>query len=203
MTEGPREHPPGANRWLAETGGDRGRAYAARFAELAGSGAEVHGEADLVASLSRPGARILDAGCGTGRVTVELARRGFDVTGVDVDRSMLAVARETDPSLEWIEADLANAELDGPPYDLVVAAGNVMIYLTPGSEADVVRHLARCVAQGGLLVAGFSLQPARLSLADYDQHCAAVGLRLRDRWSTWAREPWSAGDDYAVSVHRR
>ncbi len=191
------------NRWLTETGGDHGREYAAHFAELAESGADVHGEADLVASLASSGARVLDAGCGTGRVAVELARRGYLATGVDLDPSMLGVARAADSPVTWLEGDLATMEIDSGPYDLVVAAGNVMIFVTPGTEAAVVRRLADCLRPGGLLVAGFSLQPDRLSLADYDRHCAAVDLMLQDRWATWDREPWTGVADYAVSVHRR
>jgi len=57
----------------------------------------------------KPGARVLDIGCGTGRHSVELARRGFAVTGVDISHGMLdqaARAAETaGVSVEWIEAD--------------------------------------------------------------------------------------------------
>ena len=50
---------------------------------------------------------VLDAGCGTGRVAIELARHGVDVVGVDVDASMIGEARRRAPELEWVEADLA------------------------------------------------------------------------------------------------
>lgn len=43
----------------------------------------------------QPGAAVLDVGCGTGRHTIELARRGFAVTGVDLSEGMLAEARRT------------------------------------------------------------------------------------------------------------
>src|ERR1700732_4830520 len=62
-------------------GGD----YQRRFDELASSGVDVHGEATFV--VRRAPASVLDAGCGTGRVAIELARRGITVVGVDVDRS--------------------------------------------------------------------------------------------------------------------
>ena len=45
--------------------------------------------------------------------------------------------------------------------------------------------------------------PDKLSLADYDLLAAASGLTLIDRWSTWDREPFERGGDYAVSVHER
>ncbi|HVE62829.1 MAG TPA: class I SAM-dependent methyltransferase [Mycobacteriales bacterium] len=196
---------PGESRWLAETGGDRGPSYAARFTELAESGMHVHGEADLVASLAPEGGRVLDAGCGTGRVAIELARRGFDVAGIDLDASMLEVARAAAPELTWISGDLATLPAEQPSYDVVVAAGNVMIFLAPGTEAHVVGRMASRLRPGGILIAGFSLQPGRLALADYDRYCARAGLSRVSRWATWDRQPWTGSptEDYAVSVHRR
>jgi 2-polyprenyl-3-methyl-5-hydroxy-6-metoxy-1,4-benzoquinol methylase len=107
------------SRWLQETGGDRGASYDQAFRELAASGMDVHGEAAYVAALVPAGARVLDAGCGTGRVAIELARRGYEVVGVDSDASMLAVAREQAPALPWHQRDLAELE-DESSYDLVV-----------------------------------------------------------------------------------
>ena len=120
---------------------------------------------------------------------------------------MLEVARAKAPELTWVESDLATLDaasdrLD-PPFDVAVAAGNVMIFLAPGSEAAVVASLARHLVPGGLLVAGFQLGPGRLPLAEYDEHAGAAGLTLADRWSTWEREPFAAGGVYAVSVHAR
>ncbi len=186
------------NRWLSEAQG-RSATYDQRWEELAAEGRNVHGEADLVESLGPRS--VLDAGCGTGRVAVELARRGLDVVGVDVDASMLEVARSKQPELAWVLADLADVDL-GRTFDAVVLAGNVMIFLAPGTEARVVANLARHLAPGGALVAGFQLQPERLTLADHDAYAEAAGLVLAERWATWDRAPFSGGD-YAVSVHRR
>jgi len=151
---------------------------------------------------------VLDAGCGTGRVAIELARRGCDVVGVDIDPTMLDTARRKAPCLRWMAADLADATvLDerGEPqrFDAAVLAGNVMIFVTPGTEGAVIANLARHLVPGGALVAGFQLIRGRLDLATYDALAAAAGLRLADRWSTWERAPWRGGGDYAVSVHRR
>src|SRR6188472_4055254 len=93
-------------RWQQLTGGTSGREYAARFDALAASGADVHGEATFCTALLSPGARVLDAGCGTGRVAIRLAAQGFDVVGLDVDDSMLAVARDQDPALRWVLGDI-------------------------------------------------------------------------------------------------
>lgn len=195
-----RQHGPG--RLTSGPSGFDGDEYQARFDRLAASGNDVHGEATFVETLAPLPRTVLDAGCGTGRVAIELARRGIDVVGVDVDAGMLDVARRLAPELEWIERDLATLDL-GRTFDVVVMAGNVMVFVRPGTEADVVSHVAAHLAPGGALVAGFQLQPGRYDLDAYDAHCDAAGLERTERYSTWDRQPFVPGGDYAVSVHRR
>lgn len=180
-------------------GGD----YQARFDGLAAEGVDVHGEVRFVLGYS-PGT-VLDAGCGTGRVAIELARRGVDAVGVDVDPSMLATARARGPQLTFVQADLADAAFDlGRTFDVVVMAGNVPLFTPPGTHAAVVGGCARHLAGHGLLIAGFQLDRG-YGLEAYDGHCDAVGLVLAERWSTWDRDPVDAATalGYAVSVHRR
>jgi SAM-dependent methyltransferase len=151
---------------------------------------------------------VLDAGCGTGRVAIELSRRGFVVTGVDADAAMLDAARAKAPEIDWREGDLAGSidpglSRPGPgTVDLVLLAGNVMIFLDPGTEGIVLQNLAAQLADNGLLVAGFSLQPGQLSCDRYDEAAAEAGLSRAARWASWDRQPF-AGGDYAVTVHRR
>jgi SAM-dependent methyltransferase len=173
--------------------------YQRRLDELAASGMDVHGEATFVRAYEP--ASVLDAGCGTGRVAVELARHGIEVVGVDVDASMLATARRAAPGVPFVESDLADLDL-GRTFDLVVMAGNVPLFTTPGTEPALVAGVARHVTPGGLLVAGFSTD-RHLPLADYDGAAEAVALELVERWATWDRQPWIASAAYAVSVHRR
>ena len=191
--------PDASNRWLQERSAS-GDAYDATYERRAAAGENVHGEADFVERFT-PGS-VLDAGCGTGRVGRELARRGLDVVGVDLDPEMLATARRKAPAVDWRLADLATVDL-GRTFDVAVMAGNVMIFLAPGTEGAVVENMARHLRPGGLLIAGFQLQPGRLSLAEYDAFADRAGLSLAERWSTWDREPWDAGGGYAVSVHRK
>ncbi|MGI5473156.1 class I SAM-dependent methyltransferase [Streptomyces sp. CA-132043] len=200
------------SRWNELTGETSGNDYAARFAALARSGKDVHGEARFCAALVPAGARVLDAGCGTGRVMIRLAELGYDCVGVDLDASMLAVAREQAPDLPWFQADLAGFEPDrlgiAADFDLVVAAGNIFPLLAPGTEATVVKRLAAALGPGGLMAAGFGLDAAHLpvppsiTLSEYDDCCAAAGLTLVDRFATWDADPYEGGG-YAVSVHRR
>ncbi|MGW4436112.1 class I SAM-dependent methyltransferase [Streptomyces sp. NPDC004596] len=200
------------SRWKELTGGTSGQDYAARFAALVRSGTDVHGEARFCAALVPAGARVLDAGCGTGRVMIRLAELGYDCVGVDLDASMLAVAREQAPELPWFQADLTRFEPGllgiAAEFDLVVAAGNVFPFLAAGTEAAVVERLTAALRPGGLMVAGFGLDEAHLpvppgiALPEYDDCCAAAGLTLVDRFATWDADPYDGGG-YAVSVHRR
>ena len=184
------------SRWLEETGGTSGREYDARFAALAASGEDLHGEARYVDALLPRGATVLDAGCGTGRVAVELARRGHEVVGVDSDPSMLEVAQRS-PEVRWALADLATLELP-ERFDLIVAAGNVMVFLAPDTEAQVVQALTRHLAPGGLLVSGWRTD--RLAVSTYDGWVAAAGLEPVARHATWEGNAFFAGADWCVSV---
>jgi SAM-dependent methyltransferase len=179
----------------------RGGAYDQRFERLAASGMDVHGEAALVASYGP--ASVLDAGCGTGRVAIELSRQGYDVVGADVDATMLQEARTKAPGLTWVECDLTDPALTfGRTFDLVVMAGNVLIFVPAGTEGQVIANAARWLAPGGRLVSGYTIRPGGLQPPAHDVFARAAGLELEDRWATWDRRPWSSGGDYAVSVHR-
>jgi len=174
-----------------------GDAYQRRFDELAATGVDVHGEATFV--MRGSAVSVLDAGCGTGRVAIELARRGVEVVGVDVDRSMLVTARANGPGVEWHEHDLTTLDL-GRAFDVVLLAGNVPLFAAPGTQCALVAGCARHVAPDGCLIAGFQLG-RDYALDAYDADCRAAGLALTERFSTWAADPWLPDDEYAVSVH--
>ncbi|MGH3900797.1 MAG: class I SAM-dependent methyltransferase [Pseudonocardiaceae bacterium] len=174
--------------------------YDEQWRRLEASGANPHGEADLVFSYGPRS--VLDAGCGTGRVAIELARRGLDVVGTDLDPDMIGLAGAKAPGLTWVHADLS--ELDLPTrFDAVVLAGNVIPYVATDRREAAVVACARHLAPGGRLIAGFQLQQGWPSLADYDGWCQRAGLALEARYATWDRHPFTDTDAYAVSVHRR
>ncbi len=192
------------SRWLEQTGGTRGASYDETFAELAASGVDVHGEASFVDALLAPGSRVLDAGCGTGRIAVELHRRGHDVVGVDNDASMLAVAR-AHPGPDWQLADLLGFSA-AEPFDLVLLAGNVVVYLEPGTEPDVLTGLAGLLRPGGLMVSGWCTRrepdddAPSASVAAYDgwvSELAQVG-----RYATWSGDPLTPEASWCVAVDR-
>jgi SAM-dependent methyltransferase len=185
-------------RWRAETDLDE---YYSRWRRLEATGKSPHGEADFIESLHPRS--VLDAGCGMGRVAIELARRGIDTVGVDLDDDLLAYARRSQPSIQWLLDDLATMDL-GRCFDVVAMPGNVMIFCRADDRAAIIRNSAAHLEPEGSLVAGFQLDAgaAPLSLDEYDRLCRAAALELVERWSSWDREPYRRGA-YAVSVHRR
>lgn len=195
------------NRWWEIGGAAHGGVYDDRWRRMEARGEWVHGEADLV-SWFEP-ASVLDAGCGTGRVAIELDHRGVDVVGVDLDTRMLEEARSKAPNVQWILGDLTDVEITAPgaaeerrEFDLIVLAGNVMVFVEVGTEAAIVANMARHLSPGGRLVSGFRLGLSPLTFDDYDRFAEDAGLTLEYRWTTWDREPFDGGS-YAVTVHRR
>jgi 2-polyprenyl-3-methyl-5-hydroxy-6-metoxy-1,4-benzoquinol methylase len=190
-----------SRRWSQWRSANDLEEYHTRWQRLEATGQSAHGEADFIESLHPPS--VLDAGCGMGRVAIELARRGIDVVGVDLDEELLDFARRSEPSLRWVHADLLSMRLDRT-FAVVAMPGNVMVFCRPSDRSGIIRNCAAHLEPSGSLVAGFQLESAddSLTLADYDEMCVESGLELTERWSTWERDPYR-GDDYAVSVHRR
>lgn len=189
----------GASRWNRQRTARRGADYDERWRRMAAAGRSVHGEVDFACGYEP--VSVLDAGCGTGRVAIELAARGVDVVGVDLDAAMLEQARAKAPNLRWVDGSVQDVSL-GRSFDVVLTAGNVMIFVEPGTESLVVENLARHLAPEGVLVSGFQLGQG-YELDDYDADCSSAGLALLDRYATWEGAPFVPDGDYAVSVHRR
>ena len=197
-------------RWSEVSGGlGAATAYQQRFDDLAARGMDIHGEAAFVESLVPPPARILDAGCGTGRVATQLTSLGYHCVGVDADADMIGVAQQRDPATHWARQDISALELRSQAFNLAVLAGNVVPLLAPGTLLRAVQRLAAHLQPGGLLVAGFGLDGEHLPpgcpvtpLADYDRACVVAGLSFVRRFATWDRESWRPESGYAVSVHR-
>lgn len=190
-----------SRRWSQWRGVNDLEEYFDRWSRLEAAGQSPHGEADFIESLHPTS--VLDAGCGMGRVAIELARRGIDVVGVDLDEDLLAFARRSNPSIRWVHADLATMRLDRR-FEMVAMPGNVMVFCRSGDRPAIIRNCVAHLEVGGLLVAGFGLERHRdaVTLAGYDELCAACDLELIQRWSTWQGDPYR-GDAYAVSVHGR
>ena len=146
---------------------------------------------------------LLDAGCGTGRIAIELASHGIDVVGIDHSPDMLQTARAAAPQLDWRLGDLATVQLDRQ-FSVVLLAGNVITFLTRGTEAAILNNMALHLAPDGLLITAFqlSMDRSRITLEEYDQLATAADLNLSERYSSWDRHPWRWDSPFVVSVHR-
>ena len=173
---------------------------------MAAEGVDLDGEARLLDAMLARGSRVLDAGCGPGRVGAALAARGHVVVGVDADRELIEAAKADHPGPTWLVADLAELDLaaegEREPFQAAVLAGNVMPFVAPATEPRVLARIAAHLRDDGLIVVGFGLDRG-YSLADFDAHSAAVGLELEHRFATWDLRPWQDDAPFAVTVLRR
>ncbi|HVF06451.1 MAG TPA: class I SAM-dependent methyltransferase [Frankiaceae bacterium] len=107
----------------------------------------------FLAAAGPPPARVLDLGCGTGRLTLALAAAGHTVTGVDPARPMLDAARAKPGagSVTWVEG--TSAGLPDAAYDVALMTSHVAQFLVDDDElAGTLADLARALVPGGRLV---------------------------------------------------
>lgn len=177
--------------------------YIQRFEQMREEGADLAGEARLVDAMLPRGARILDAGCGPGRVGGELARRGHDVVGVDVDPELIAAAQKDFPDLPWFTMDLTELDLAAEgitePFDLIVSAGNVMAFLAPGTAPDALERMKQHLAPNGRIVVGFGAGRG-YDFGTFFEDASSVGLTVQQKFSTWDLRPFDVESDFLVAV---
>lgn len=99
-----------------------------------------------------PGQRVLDLGCGTGNIARELARRGCEVTGVDISEGQIAVARRlcADENLrvDFLVRPAENTQLSAGSFNVVTAAQSWLYF----DRDRVVAEVKRLLAPGGRLM---------------------------------------------------
>jgi SAM-dependent methyltransferase len=193
-------------RWVTDHSPEHSQWYIDRFRLMAADGTDLAGEARMLDAMVARGSRILDAGCGPGRVGAELAARGHTVVGVDVDPKLIAAAQADHPVPRWIVDDLAEFDLPavGVPelFDAAVIAGNVMAFVAPGTEPQVLARVAAHMRADGVVVVGFGTDRG-YALNDFDAHAQAAGLAREHRFATWDLRPWHDDATFVVTVLRK
>lgn len=180
-------------------------AYVERFRSMAAEGADLGGEARLVDAFLPRAARVLDAGCGPGRVGAFLHDAGHEVVGVDVDPVLIQAAEQDHPGPTWLVGDLA--ELDLPArgiaggFDGIVCAGNVMTFVAPSTRRDVLRRLRAHVADDGRAAIGFGAGRG-YEFDEFLDDAAAAGWAEDLLLATWDLRPFRPDSDFLVAVLR-
>ncbi len=190
------------NLWLKQIAANPGHSqwYIERFRTLASNGADLGGEARLIDAMVARGARILDAGCGTGRVGGLLAAAGHRVTGVDLDPELIAAAEQDHPGSDWRVGDLA--ELDLPDrFDVIVCAGNVMTFAAPDTRGEILRRMRAHLGDQGRVAIGFGAGRG-YEFDDFLADAAAAGLTSDVLLSTWDLRPFGPGAEFLVALLR-
>lgn len=177
--------------------------YIERFRSMEAAGDDLAGEARFVDAMLSRGARVLDAGCGPGRVGGFLAEAGHTVVGVDVDPVLIAAAEADRPGPTWLVGDLAELDLTSQGveegFDAIVCAGNVMTFLAPSTRREVLTRLGRHLRDRGRIVVGFG-SGRGYGFDEFRDDITAAGLVLELELESWDLRPFSEESEFIVAV---
>jgi SAM-dependent methyltransferase len=196
-----------ASMWtrMTEENPEHSAAYIQRFRDLAAAGQDLVGEARLVDAMLPRGARVLDAGSGTGRIGGHLAAVGHDVVGVDGDPVLVAEAEKEYPGARWLVGDLAELDLSASgvtePFHVIVCAGNVVTFLAESTRVEVLRRLRAHVRDDGRAAIGFGAGRG-YEFPDFLADAEVAGWAPDLLLSTWDLRPFSDDADFLVALLR-
>ncbi len=196
------------NRWLQliDENPDHSANYIQRFKDMADGGRDLDGEARLVDAMVERNSRILDAGCGPGRVGGTLHRMGHEVVGVDLDPALIAAAEQDHPGPKWVTADLADLDAKADRslgvFDLIVCAGNVITFVSSDARVQVLTRLGEHLAERGRMVVGFGAGRG-YEFSEFRMDVAASALEIELELATWNLRPLTDDPEFLVAVMGR
>ncbi len=178
---------------------DHSHNYARRWKMMEAQGKDIHGESRLIDAMAERGSRILDAGCGTGRLGGELIRRGHNVMGVDVDPLLIEHAANDHPDGQWLVGDLTEDPIPEGGFDIAVAAGNVMGFIAPDGRKKALSHIFDALSPGGRFVAGFG-SGRGWEFPDFLALAGDVGFEEDFLSSAWDLKPFNERSTFLVAI---
>ena len=132
------------------------------------------------------GAAVLDVGCGTGRHSIEFAKRGYEMTGIDISTGMLAKAREkaaaAGVNVRWLQADATDFSLD-EPFDAAICLCEGSFGLLEVCDDPIEHPLAI------LRNINRSLKPSAKALLTVGNACRGIRSHTQDDIAAGRFEP--------------
>ncbi len=193
------------SRWveITDANPDHSDWYIERFRTMEAAGDDLAGEARFIDAMAARASRILDAGCGPGRVGAILAGLGHHVVGVDVDPLLIAAAERDHPGPTWVVGDLAELDLESngvaPGFDVILCVGNVMPFLAPSTRRLVLSRMRDHLVDGGRVVVGFGAG-RDYEFSDFFTDAKAAGLESELSVGTWDMRPFTDDSDFLVAI---
>lgn len=182
-------------------------------------------ECDLVELFlkTKHGARILDCPCGYGRHSVELASRGYDVTGVELCPQFLKEARSAsnalpvDSKCKFIEGDIRSLPSELNNFDACINMFFSFGFFDEESNLKVLQEFYRVLANKGKLLIHTDVNPDRIAVGKYgdrslrtlndgaslriDENFDTSSKRLNGRWSIHYKDGSVVRRDYSIRVY--
>lgn len=100
---------------------------------------------------TKPGAQLLDIPCGNGRHSIELASRGYKMTGLDLSKEFIDEAKSKSTAVRWIQADLRTLASTGE-FDGAFCFGNSFGYFPYEEARQFLASVARALKPGARFV---------------------------------------------------
>lgn len=122
-------------------------------------------QAELLQQDIPAGAKVLDFGCGDGRVAIPLRGMGYDVTGADASATMLTALAANDPGLKTVQSDGTNLD-KRRKYDAVYCLA-VLIHHSYDTGEQLIANLRGVVKKHGLLILDWPVSPDPVEAATW------------------------------------
>jgi len=118
------------------------------------------GDIEFYVSEAKKVGSVLEIGCGTGRITIPIARAGVSIVGMDISRQMLEIANKKalaeGLSIPWIQADMRNFIIKRKKFDLVIIPYRTFLHaLTVEEQKATLANIYRILKKGGRLIINF------------------------------------------------
>ena len=164
--------------------------------------AKTKGDINTLKRILKPADRILDLGCGWGRITCKLANRGYDVTGVDLSENLLAYAKQNAQALglnlQFIQGSMLSVPYPEASFDKVICLWGVFNHLlTPEDQVKGLNEMNRVLEPGRLAF----IEMGNGERKKYQQILATLGTGPDDR--VWNSQYKKASQPNILYIHDR